>query len=123
MIANGAQRVRAHERPTQATMNVAPAWEVMIKVANIARAKNTCPHIQSWEMRSLFECDCKEELPSLKAFKRSGRKMLAMKATTAKRKLANVPKRMASSLREFLSPGVGGVDESRAFTRPSSAAR
>ena len=39
MIANGAQRVRAQERPIEAMRKVAPAWEVMKKVASMARAK------------------------------------------------------------------------------------
>ena len=39
MIANGAQRVRAQERPTEAMRKVAPAWEVMKKVASMASAK------------------------------------------------------------------------------------
>ena len=39
MIANGAQRVRAQERPTEAMRKVAPAWEVIKKVASMARAK------------------------------------------------------------------------------------
>ena len=60
MIANGAQRVSAQERPTQATRKVAPAWEVMKKVANIAKAKKACPNVQSREMRNLDEVVAEE---------------------------------------------------------------
>ncbi len=138
IIANGAQRVRAQERPTQATRKVAPAWEFMKKVASIARAKKVWPQNQSWEMRNFFEGVVYEEA-LFKAGRINGRRMLARKATMAKRKLAKVPKRIASS--HSPSPSSGSAEaevtlgmratlfivwmepgvRSRAFTRAASA--
>ena len=138
MIANGAQRVRAQERPTQATRRVAPAWEFMKKVASMARAKKVWPQNQSWEMRNFFEVVVDEEA-LFKAGRMNGRRMLAMKATMAKRKLAKVPKRMASSQSPSPSSGSAETEEtlgiratlfivwmepgvrSRALTRAASA--
>lgn len=138
MIANGAQRVSAQERPTQATRKVAPAWEFMKKVASIARAKKVWPKNQSWEMRIFFKGVVEEEA-LFKAGRINGRRMLARKATMAKRKLAKVPKRMASSQSPSPSSGSAGLEEalgiratlfivwiepgvrSRAFTRAASA--
>ena len=109
MMAKGAQRVMAQERPTQATRNVALACEVMKKVRNMARAKKVWPQNQSWEMRSCFE-DV-EELALLRVGSRKGRRILKRKATMAKRKEAKVPKRMASSQRPVPSLASVEVDE------------
>ena len=47
MMAKGAQRVSAQERPADATRRVAPAMEVTKKVANMARAKIRCPQVHA----------------------------------------------------------------------------
>lgn len=110
----------------------------MKKVANMARAKKVWPQNQSWEMRNLFKGLVDEEA-LFKAGRINGRRMLARKATMAKRKLAKVPKRMASSQSPSPPSGSAVPEEllgiratlfivwiepgarSRAFTRAASA--
>lgn len=91
MIAKGAQRVRAHERPALATMNVAAAWDVAKNVENMARAKKVCAKAQAWGMRCLEASLVFARSVLLDGRRSMGRAMLVEKATMAKRKLAKVP--------------------------------
>ena len=98
------------------------------------------PQNHSWEMRNFLMVVVDEEA-LFKAGRMNGRRMLARKATMAKRKLAKVPKRMASSHSPSPSSGSAEAEEilgiratlfivwmepgvrSRAFTRAASASR
>lgn len=96
MIAKGAHKVRAHERPTEATMKVAAAGEVMKKVENMARAKKAWAQAHVRDILLIEGVFVRDTSFLLYACRIRGRAMLHVKAVIAKRKLAKVPKRMAS---------------------------
>lgn len=136
MIAKGAHSVRAQDRPAEATMNVAAAWELAKKVANIARAKKACAQAHARDILSLDDFSVEGRCPLRRDRRMIGSAMLVKKAVTAKRKLANVPKRIASAHKVLLSseimdsalevrdavwkPGPDEPDICLARTRPTS---
>lgn len=109
MIAKGAHRVSAHDRPTEATMKVAAAGEVMKKVENMARAKKACEQAHVREILLIEGILVLDVSFLLYAWRIGGRATLHVKAVIAKRKLAKVPKRTASVLRSLVLSGVVGI--------------